>query len=76
MRKYNDILRACAEFKNHNRLYLLEGSDIMTDFTSLTSDLTHPSDYGHITMGERLAESMRSVVERLREEKQHEEASL
>ncbi|WP_079912878.1 SGNH/GDSL hydrolase family protein [Paenibacillus sp. 32352] len=76
MRKYNDILRAYAAFKNHNRLYLLEGSDIMTDFTSLTSDLTHPSDYGHITMGERLAESMRSVVERLREEKQHEEASL
>lgn len=75
-RKYNQFLREYTEAKNHSQLHLLEGSDIMTDFTSLTSDLTHPSDYGHITMGERLAEKMRSVVEQLRVTKQHEEAAL
>ncbi|WP_282936493.1 GDSL-type esterase/lipase family protein [Paenibacillus sp. RC67] len=76
LRKYNQFLREYAAAKKHSQLHLLEGSDIMTDFTSLTSDLTHPSDYGHITMGERLAEKMRSVVEQLRMTKQHEEAAL
>ncbi|WP_028549728.1 SGNH/GDSL hydrolase family protein [Paenibacillus sp. UNC451MF] len=75
-KKYNQFLREYALAKNRSQLHLLEGSDIMTDFTMLTSDLTHPSDYGHIAMGERLAEKMRFAVEQLRETKQHEEASL
>ncbi|TVY07775.1 SGNH/GDSL hydrolase family protein [Paenibacillus cremeus] len=65
-RKFNEILRNYALQKNHRQLHLIEGSEIMTDFTTLTSDLIHPSDYGHLLMGERLAEIMRPVVEQLR----------
>ncbi|MCS7460654.1 GDSL-type esterase/lipase family protein [Paenibacillus doosanensis] len=75
-RQFNDVLRRYAASKGAGQLYLLEGSDIMTDFTSLTSDLIHPSDYGHIAMGERLAEMMRPVVEQLLNNKRHEEAAI
>jgi lysophospholipase L1-like esterase len=65
-RQYNEILRNYASGKRHPHLHLLEGGDIMTDFTSLTTDLIHPSDYGHMLMGEKLSSLMRPVVERLR----------
>ncbi|MNR15996.1 hypothetical protein D3C85_1325610 [compost metagenome] len=39
-------------------LHLLEGETILTDFSALAGDLIHPSDYGHILMGQRLAEEM------------------
>jgi lysophospholipase L1-like esterase len=65
-RRYNDVLRRYVANKNHPHLHLIEGSEIMTDFTSLTSDLIHPSDYGHILMGEHLARHLRPVVDKLR----------
>lgn len=64
-RLFNEVLRGYAEGNHYSNLHLLEGRDILTDFTSLTSDLIHPSDYGHIRMGEMLAEKMRPVVDRL-----------
>lgn len=39
-------------------LYYINGKDIVDDFTLLTSDLIHPSPYGHITMGTRIAEKL------------------
>ncbi|CAG7642677.1 SGNH/GDSL hydrolase family protein [Paenibacillus allorhizosphaerae] len=68
-KRYNDVLRNYAAAKAHPQLHLLEGADILTDFTALTSDLIHPSDYGHMLMGERLAEMMRPVAEQLREQR-------
>ncbi|MEC0225885.1 SGNH/GDSL hydrolase family protein [Paenibacillus alba] len=66
-RRYNEILRQYAAAKNHSFLYVLDGNEIMDDFTSLTSDLIHPSDYGHIRMGEKLADFMLPAVNQLRE---------
>jgi hypothetical protein len=38
-----------------DQLYLIEGEEILTDFCYLTCDLIHPSDFGHIIMGQNLA---------------------
>ncbi|MFE5319466.1 GDSL-type esterase/lipase family protein [Paenibacillus sp. NPDC056579] len=65
-RRYNEVLRSYAASKGHPSLRLVEGSEIMTEFTSLTSDLIHPSDFGHIMMGERLAAQLQETVEQLR----------
>ncbi|WP_240416847.1 SGNH/GDSL hydrolase family protein [Paenibacillus periandrae] len=37
-------------------LHLIEGHEVLNDFSALAADLIHPSDYGHIIMGERLAQ--------------------
>ncbi|MFS0838981.1 SGNH/GDSL hydrolase family protein [Paenibacillus sp. 1P03SA] len=63
---FNDMLRRYVSDRNHPRLYLLEGSEIMTEFVSLTTDLIHPSDYGHIRMGEHLARLLEPVLTGLR----------
>ncbi|TBL72742.1 lipase [Paenibacillus thalictri] len=65
-RRYNDILRNYAARTPYPDLHLIEGHEIMSDFTSLTTDLIHPSDYGHMLMGEQLAGHMRPAIERLR----------
>ncbi|OXM87117.1 SGNH/GDSL hydrolase family protein [Paenibacillus rigui] len=64
--QFNDVLRSYCADKQHKQLHLLNGSDIMTDFVSLTSDLIHPSDYGHMLMGEQVARLLCTEVERLR----------
>lgn len=65
-RQFNDWLRRCGMSRKYPQLQLLDGASIMEELTWLTSDLIHPSDYGHMLMGERLAEQLRPVVERLR----------
>ncbi|WP_127583098.1 SGNH/GDSL hydrolase family protein [Paenibacillus koleovorans] len=46
-------------------LHLIEGSDILTDFSGLTADLVHPSDYGHMLMGQQLAERLRVILQEI-----------
>jgi lysophospholipase L1-like esterase len=43
-------------------LYLIEGADVLDDWTGLTADLCHPSEYGHARMGMRLAERLRPIL--------------
>lgn len=43
-------------------LGLIEGGDVLDDLGDLTTDLIHPSDYGHARMGQFLGERLRSVV--------------
>ena len=38
---------------------LIEGADMVTDFTGLTCDLIHLSDYGHIEAATHLAAALR-----------------
>jgi lysophospholipase L1-like esterase len=45
-------------------LHLLEGADILDDWTGLTVDLCHPSEYGHARMGLRLADRLRPLIGR------------
>ncbi|NOU67101.1 lipase [Paenibacillus sp. LMG 31461] len=64
--EFNEVLREYAARKNHPYLYVIEGSDVLTDFSSLTADLIHPSDYGHIRMGEHLAKLMQPGINTFR----------
>lgn len=57
-RRFNYTLRNHAERLNHPLLHVIEGDEIMTDMSGMTCDLIHPSDYGHMRMGERLAAHM------------------
>lgn len=63
---FNKALLHCFESSKHPQLHLLDGAAIMCDLTSLTSDLIHPSDYGHTLMSEQLAKLLQLVIEPLR----------
>ncbi|NGM81877.1 lipase [Paenibacillus sp. 7124] len=63
---FNKELLQYCESRKHPQLHLLDGAWIMRDLTSLTSDLIHPSDYGHMLMSEHLAKLLRPAVESLR----------
>lgn len=60
--QFNNILRSLhAEFASPN-LHLIEGNEIADDLNGLTTDLIHPSDEGHFSMGLKLAERLKSIV--------------
>jgi lysophospholipase L1-like esterase len=63
---YDAILRTLAAELMDDGVHLIEGCDLLTDFTGLSCDLLHPSDFGHIQMGENLA---RRLLPLLREAK-------
>ncbi|MNG32245.1 hypothetical protein D3C84_1182080 [compost metagenome] len=65
-KQFNEVLQQYVESRQHANLTLLDGAQIMSDFTSLTSDLIHPSDYGHSRMSEQLAGFLRPYVDKLR----------
>jgi lysophospholipase L1-like esterase len=46
------------ELKADN-LYYIKGEDIVTEWDYLTSDLLHPSPYGHGEMGRKIAKIIR-----------------
>lgn len=60
--RFNQILREHAERLRHPLLHLIEGSDIMRDMSGMTCDLIHPSEYGHMQMGEELAQRMSQLL--------------
>ena len=51
---YNVLKRIYKKYQCE-KLVLIDGADVLTDFTGLTCDLIHPSDYGHSIMAENLA---------------------
>ena len=51
------LRQAVAEADRPN-LHLIEGPEILTDPTGLTTDLVHPADNGMIQMGENLARKL------------------
>ncbi|MGG1514294.1 SGNH/GDSL hydrolase family protein [Paenibacillus oryzisoli] len=61
-RDFREALRNMHSQLGLPHLHLLEGESILTDFSALTSDLIHPSDYGHSLMGQRLAEEMQDLI--------------
>lgn len=53
---FNNILtQLCATRYKDKNVTLINGEELLPDFCGLTFDFTHPSDYGHIMIGERLA---------------------
>lgn len=60
---FDRILRDLIPELNHKQLYLVEGSEVLTDYSGITKDLIHPGDYGHMEMGRNLAEIIREKVQ-------------
>lgn len=56
---FDEILRAIKRDSKNPNLHLVEGGDILTDYTGMTKDLIHPGDFGHTEMGVNLAHAIR-----------------
>ncbi len=56
------ILQEIIEKKNQKNLHFIDGASILTEFTGLTVDLLHPSDYGHLLMGENLSRILKLLI--------------
>ncbi len=55
-------LAAQARSSGDTRTHLIEGTELLTDFTLLSADVLHPSPSGHTLMGHNLAERLRPLV--------------
>jgi hypothetical protein len=60
---FRQVLRDIKAETNHPHLHLLEGSDILTETAGLSSDLCHPSEFGHAIMGANLARKLGPLLE-------------
>ncbi|TCT16356.1 lysophospholipase L1-like esterase [Natranaerovirga pectinivora] len=60
--EYNKILNEIHREFNANNLHIIQGDSILTNFSGLSSDLLHPSDDGHILMGENLAKKLKEII--------------
>jgi hypothetical protein len=54
------ILRELHTSGRWSDLGLIEGGSVLDDLGDLTTDMIHPSDYGHARMGQLLGEQLRS----------------
>lgn len=58
---FNRIVRELVKEIAAPNLHLIEGRDILTDFTGLSGDLLHPSTFGHSIMGFNLAAKLKTI---------------
>lgn len=63
-RDYDQVLRdACAQRAGEQpNVHLIEGQDVLANWTWLQADLVHPSHDGHNMMGENLANLIRPIL--------------
>jgi lysophospholipase L1-like esterase len=54
------ILEKAVSQMDSSFLHFISGDKVLTDFSGLSSDLVHPSDEGHILMGENLSQLIKS----------------
>jgi lysophospholipase L1-like esterase len=59
---FRECLRRLAVEFGPQGVHLIEGSAILRDFTCLGADLLHPTDFGHVLMGEHLASALKPVL--------------
>ena len=57
---FTQILENIVNRRQDPLLYFISGTEILSRFSGLTVDLLHPSDDGHIVMGENLANKLKS----------------
>jgi lysophospholipase L1-like esterase len=58
-------LRQIAQDYRDEGVRLIEGSDIVDDFSYMSTDLLHPTEYGHNLMGQNLARTLAPTVAQL-----------
>ena len=59
---FREIIRRHMAGSNHPFLHYIEADSILNDTTGLTVDLLHPSDEGHLHMGERLSAALKPFI--------------
>lgn len=59
---FSDISRTLVEQRKDQHLYYISGERILPDIACLSTDLLHPSDDGHIIMGENLARELQVIM--------------
>jgi len=52
---YNQLVRQIIEEINTPLVHFIDGRELLADASGLTTDLLHPSDDGHVVIGENLA---------------------
>jgi len=52
---FNSIVRDLVAELNHPAVRFIDGREILSGYSALHTDLVHPSDEGHLAMGENLA---------------------
>lgn len=57
---FREVIRHHIAAKNHPMLHHIPADSILREIAGLNADLLHPSDEGHISMGEHLADSLSS----------------
>lgn len=58
--EFNKILtELCSVMYKDSNVVMIKGETLLPDFRGLTADLIHPSDYGHIMIGEKLSEILK-----------------
>lgn len=60
---FSEILRDIAASGKWPGLGLIEGGSVLDSMGDLTTDLIHPSDYGHARMGRNIGEILRRHLE-------------
>ncbi len=58
---FNTILREQVAHRGEP-FRLIEGGDVLSEVRGLSADLVHPSDFGHVLMGENLARLLRPAI--------------
>ncbi len=57
---FKKAYREIFEEQKCDNLYFINGNEIVDDWTYLTADLLHPSPYGHVEMGKKIANKIRN----------------
>lgn len=60
--EYRNIIREIASEMRSKNVHLIEGNEILSDFTMLSVDLVHPTPPGHTLMGQNLAEKLKKII--------------
>ena len=59
---FDAVLRDLVSKSNDKLLHLVEGTELLPDFTLLGADVLHPTPSGHALMGHLLAERLRPLI--------------
>lgn len=60
--EYTNFLNEFVTQSTHANLHVINGREILTDFSGLTADLIHPFDTGMTQMGQNLAEKLKPLI--------------
>lgn len=60
--EFNTITEALVNEMKHPHIYYIQPKSILSDFSGLSVDLLHPSNDGHILMGENLGRYLKPIL--------------